>query len=323
MEEWRLREIKEQIVQVGWHCAPGWIKKKVLARHETKKTMREMETFHRYKVSEQDVYDALDKLDIHGDVMLHSSLVEIGNIQGRHKPFVNYLKEKVLDAGNTILAIAIPVKGSSLEYLQSISRFDKDAPIAMGAISTYYAKQAGTYRSLNPTHSVIAVGPRAEEYTAMHHLDKTPFAEKSPFYKLLEHNGNVLMIGAGINHLTLMHIVEDMLGELYPRRVYARNAQAVDIYRDEKCIYHGQYCAHSPWMSALRSDSHMIDCIKALPSTRVIKIGAAELAYINARDAVICELEELRKGNSLYGWCRINAKTRDAIDTWIKRIKEL
>ena len=323
MEKWRIREIKEQVVQVGWYLTPKWLKEKVIARHETKKAMREMETFHRYKVSEQDVRDAMEKLHIQGDVMIHSSLVEIGNVQGRHKPFVKYLQEHVLDAGDTLMAIAIPIKGSTSDYLHSITRFDKDAPIGMGVMSTYYAKQEGTERSLSPTHSVVAIGPRAEEYTAEHHLDKTPFTEKSPYYMLLEHNGSVLMIGAGISHMTLTHIVEDLLGDLYPKRVYDCKSHAVDIYKNGTCIYHGQYYAHSPWMSAWRSDSHYIDCVKALPSTRIIKLGAAELAYINARDAVICELEELKKGNSIYGWCRINRQTQDAIDKWIETIRTM
>ena len=323
MEKWRIREWKEQMVQVGWYFTPQWTKNKILKRRETKRAKRELDIFHNNKISEQDVRDALDKLDIHGDVMLHSSLVEIGNIQGRHKPFVNYLQEKVLDAGYTILAIAIPIKGSTSDYLQSISRFDEEAPIAMGAISTYYAKQEGACRSLNPTHSVVAVGKEAEEYTATHHIDKTAFTEKSPYYKLLERNGSVLMIGAGIKHLTLMHIVEDMMGDLYPCRVYECKPHAVDIYKRDECIYHGQYFAHSLWMSSLRSDSHMVDCIKALPTTKIVKLGAAEIAYINARDAVICELEELRKGNSIYGYRQINKECRERIDYWIEKIRKM
>lgn len=323
MERWRIREWKEQVIQVGWYFTPQWIKNKILEHRETERVKREMETFCRYKVSEQEVYEALDKLQIQGDVMLHSSLVEIGNIQGRHKPFVNFLQEKVLDKGNTLIAIAIPVKGSTSDYLHSISRFSQDAPNGMGVMSTYYAKQDGALRSLNPTHSVVAVGSRAEEYTVTHHLDKTPFTEKSAYYKLLEHNGGVLMIGAGIKHLTLMHIVEDMLGDIYPCRVYERKPHNVDIYNEGDCIYQGIYYAHSSWMGSLRSDSHMADCIKRLSTTRLVKLGGSEILYINARDAVICELEELRKGNSIYGFRYINKECKERIDYWIKRIKEM
>lgn len=310
-------------MQVGWYFTPKWIRNKLLARFETKKALREMETFHRYKVSEQEVYEALDKLNIHGDVMIHSSLVEIGNVQGRHKPFVKYLQEHVLDAGNTLMAIAIPVKGSTSDYLHSISRFDKDAPIGMGVMSTYYAKQEGACRSLYPTHSVVAVGPKAEEYTAEHHLDTTPFAQHSPFYKLMVNNGGLLLLGAGLKYMTLVHVVEDLMGELYPRRVYEREAYPVDIYRKDQCIYHGQYHAHSPWMSALRADGHLVELARQLPSTKLVQLGGTEIGYVNVRDVVVCGLEELRSGNSIYGYCCIDDKTKERIDKWIETIKNM
>lgn len=323
MEKWRIREWKEQMVQVGWYFTPQWIKNKILERRETKRAKRELDIFHNNKISEQDVREALDKLDIHGDVMLHSSLVEIGNIQGRHKPFVNYLQEKVLDKGNTLMAIAIPVKGSTSEYLHSITRFDKDAPIGMGVMSTYYAKQEGACRSLYPTHSVVAVGKEAEAYTAEHHLDTTPFAQHSPFYKLMEKNGSLLLLGAGLKYMTLVHVVEDLMGDLYPKRVYEKKAYPVDIYRDGECIYHGNYHAHSPWMSAWRADGHLVELVHQLPSTRVIKLGASEIGYVNVRDVVVCGLEELKKGNSIYGHCRISDECRVKIEEWIETIRKM
>lgn len=323
MLNWRLREIVRQLSNIVWICTPELIQNRVLKKHADKAAKQEMERFLSTIVSEQEIAAAFASLGIHGDVMVHSSLVHIGNIKGKHKPIVKALQEHVLDKGNTLLAIAIPVKGSTEEYLQTINHFDQDAPIAMGVISTYFAKQEGALRSLNPTHSVVAFGPRAEEYTAMHHLDKTPFTVKSPYYKLLEHNGGVLMIGAAIKHLTLCHIVEDMLGDLYPQRVYGKKEYALDIYRDEKCIYNGHYKAHSKWGGALRVPDYVQSCIKKLHSTKVVKLGGAELLYINARDAVICELEELRKGNSIYGFRYINSECKERIDYWIKQINEM
>lgn len=323
MLKWRLREIVKQLVNIAWLCTPLFIQDRVQKKHADKAAKREMELFLSTTVSEQEVADAFAALDIKGDVMVHSSLIHIGNIKGKHKPIVKALQEHVLDRGNTVLAIGIPVKGSTEEWLRSITRFDKNAPIAMGVISTYYAKQEGARRSLNPTHSVAAYGPRAEEYTATHHLDKTPFTEKSPYYKLLERNGSVLMVGAGIKHLTLCHIVEDMLGDLYPQRVYGKKEYPVDIYRDEKCVYKGHYKAHSKWGGALRVPDYVQSRIKQLASTKAVKLGGSEILFINARDAVICELEELRNGNSIYGYRYINKECKERIDYWIKRIKEM
>ena len=147
MISWRVREIFEQSKKVVWFFVPNSIQEKVRKRVELKKAAYEIEVFQNHRVSEQEVYAAMEKLDIHGDVMIHSSLVEIGNVQGRHMPFVKYLKERIFDNGHTILAIAIPIKGYTEDYLSRINRFDKDAPIAMGIMSTYYARQKGAMRS--------------------------------------------------------------------------------------------------------------------------------------------------------------------------------
>lgn len=323
MLKWRLREISKQLLNIAWLCTPKLIQISVQKEHANKVAQRETERFLAISVSEQEVADAFAALKINGDVMVHSSLIQIGNIKGKHKPIIRALQHWVLDKGSTILAIAIPVKGSTEEYLLNVRRFDTEAPIAMGVISTYYAKQENAYRSLNPTHSVVAYGPRASEYTATHHLDKTPFTENSPYYKLLEHNGSVLMIGAEIKHLTLCHIVEDMLGDLYPQRVYSMKEYPIDIYRENKCIYHGRYKAHSRWGGALRVPDYVQSKIKKLTTTRVVPLGGAEIICINARDAVICELEELRKGNTIYGWRFINKQCKERIDYWLERIKKM
>lgn len=319
----RIKEILKLLVNIAWICTPEVIQKCVQKKHADKVAKQELERFLSTTVSEQDVAEAFAALGIEGDVMVHSSLIHIGNIKGKHKPIVKALQEHVLDKGNTVLAIGIPIKGSTEEWLRSITRFDKNAPIAMGVISTYYAKQEGACRSLNPTHSVVAYGPWAEEYTSEHHLDKTPFTEKSPYYKLLEHNGGVLMIGADIKHLTLAHVVEDMLGDMYPLRVYGRKEYPVDIYRDEECIYHGCYKTHSKWSGVLRVSESSQICIKALPSTKVVQLGGSEILYINARDAVICVLEELKKGNSIYGWRWISEECRVKIEERIETIRKM
>lgn len=323
MLKWRIREILKQLFQIVWYLAPKYVRNSVQHAHDEKKAKRTKEIFSQYRVSEEDVYAAMDQLGISGDVMIHTSLVDIGNVKGAHKPFVNYLQQHVIDKGNTVLAIGIPMKGSTASYLHSITKFDKDAPIAMGRVSTYYAKQDGACRSLNPTHSIIAAGASAEEYTATHHLDKTPFGEHSPYYKFLQNNGHMLLIGAGIKYMTIGHIIEDMLGDNFPCRVYERKPHPVDIYRNGECIYHGKYYAHSSWRGVFRVVDYVISQVRKIPSMRVAKLGASEILYFSAREAILCELEELRKGNSFYGYRFINNRTQKAIDKWIETIQNM
>ena len=323
MWKWRICEIIKQIINIEWYITPWFVKQRVQKKHAEKTAKRTKRIFSGYRISESEVYAALDQLGISGDVMIHASLVDIGNIQGMHKPFVNYLQEHVLDHGNTVLAIAIPMKGSTAVYLHSISSFDENAPIAMGRMSTYYAKQKGACRSLNPTHSVVAIGANAREYTDRHHMDETPFGKNSPYYKLLQRNGNILMIGAGLKYMTIGHIIEDMLGDRFPCRVYERQSHPVDIYRCGECIYHGNYYAHSAWRGVFRVADYVLYKLRQIPSMRIARLGASEILYFNARRAILCELEELRKGNTIYGWRYISRDCKERIDYWIERIKNM
>ena len=63
----------------------------------------------------------------------------------------------------------------------------------------------GTLRSAHPEASVVAVGPRAEWLTAAH---EDGYGAGSPFARLVEADGQVLMLGAPLETITLLHHAE-------------------------------------------------------------------------------------------------------------------
>lgn len=299
------------------------VKNIILKYQHKKKIARDLRVYRDYRVSTEEVLMVLNKLDVQGDVLVHSSLLSIGNIQGKHKVFTRYLEENVLRVGNNILFVAIPIKGSSYEYLKSIDTFDEQAPNAMGVLSNHYMHQSSSLRSLNPTHSVIALGPLAHYYVDYHHLDKTPFTMNSPYYKLLERNGSVMIIGAGLKHLTLGHLVEDMLGEDFPCKVYSFKDFEVRVRTREGDIFNGIYKAHHPFMSAIRTAEYIYSKIQLLPSTKIIPIGNSNIILLNARDVVVCMLQELEIGMTIYGYRRISSRCRQKIKYWINKISHM
>jgi len=323
MKTYRIIERLKQLRNLIWAVLPGPLQRRISQKAENAKMAKEVQVYLDTKVSEEEVRLAFNQLHFTGDVKIHSSLVEIGNIHGKYKSIVQCLQEKVLDQGHTILAIAIPIKGSTLDYLRSITTFDKSAPIAMGALSKYYASLPGALRSLEPTHSVVAYGPQAEYYTSDHHLDETPFGERSPYYKLLLQNGQILMVGADIKHLTLCHLVEDLLGDDYPISVYDRHSFPIDILNDSQCIHHGHYKAHSRLSGILRVPQYILSKILELPRTQIIPLGASRVILLNVRDVIICVLNELKKGNSIYGHVYIKKNVSKIIDEKINWIKNL
>lgn len=63
----------------------------------------------------------------------------------------------------------------------------------------------GALRSVHPEASVVAVGPRAEWLTAPH---EDGYGARSPFARLVAADGQVLMLGAPLETVTLLHHAE-------------------------------------------------------------------------------------------------------------------
>ncbi|MFL5824964.1 MAG: aminoglycoside N(3)-acetyltransferase, partial [Thermoleophilaceae bacterium] len=76
----------------------------------------------------------------------------------------------------------------------------------------------GAERSNHPEASVVAVGARAKWLTADHPQDEA-YGEGSPFAKLVEANGRVLMLGAPLETITLLHHAEAIARVPDKRRV--------------------------------------------------------------------------------------------------------
>lgn len=275
------------------------------------------------KVSKEQVDELFVQLALDTDVMIHSSLPEIGDIKLRH--ITDNLKKYVLDKGKTILCPAIPIKGSSLDYLMSIKEFDvRTAPNAMGAISRFYGRQNGSRRSLSPTHSVIALGDQSVYYTKDHHLSETPFTETSPYFKLILNGGKILMFGASLSHVTFCHVLEDMIGENdYPVEVYDSRRFEVRLLNEDGVMVNGTFRAHSHKNGRMRDSSEIMRIVRSLPTTRTIPIGCGEVILLDARDVILCLLSQLKLGITTSGRRKVSDACKFRADEWIRRISQL
>jgi aminoglycoside 3-N-acetyltransferase len=81
----------------------------------------------------------------------------------------------------------------------------------------------GALRSAHPEASVVAVGPRARWLTAEH---DDGYGAGSPFARLVEAGGDVLMLGAPLETITLLHHAEAIARAPGKRTVTYRIAMA-------------------------------------------------------------------------------------------------
>ena len=311
-----------QIKALAFQIAPKAVQRRLLKYAENKRLAYWKECF-KTKVSKEEVDALFSCMALDSDTMIHSSLPEIGDIKRQY--VTENLKKYLLDQGKTILCPAIPVKGSTLDYLKSIKEFDvRSAPNAMGTLSRYFGRQNGAKRSLSPTHSVIAVGNRTEYYTKDHHRSETPFTENSPYFKLLPNGGKILMFGAALSHLTFTHVLQDLIGEKdYPAPLYDPRRFEVELIDEEGLRAKGTFRAHSHKCGRQRDSSEIMGIIRNLPSTKVYRLGCGEVILLDARDVMRCLLTQLKSGVTTMGHRKVSEACKKKADEWIDYLNRL
>ncbi|MDA0991319.1 MAG: AAC(3) family N-acetyltransferase [Verrucomicrobia bacterium] len=153
-----------------------------------------------------------------GAVMMHSSLSALGHVQGGADAVVDALLDAVGGAG-TLLVPAFrdnvwgdPANFANTDCGSCPQRLcPSQQPGFQGAIAEAVRRRTGSLRSCHPTHSWVALGPAAERLLAGHHRSTTPCGDGNPFQELLALDGWLLLLGVGVNTVTLWHYYEELL----------------------------------------------------------------------------------------------------------------
>ena len=144
-------------------------------------------------------------------VMVHSSYDQFAGFVGKPSDIIRVLQEAVGPEG-TLLMPTLPFTGTAVEYTSRGNVFDvARTPSQMGLLTELFRRSPEVVRSVHPTHAVAAWGSRAAEMVANHHLARTPCGKGSPFARLLEHDGRILLLGVDIESMTFYHYVEEVI----------------------------------------------------------------------------------------------------------------
>jgi len=149
-------------------------------------------------------------------IIVHSSFDQFEGFRGKPSEVIGVLQQAVGPTG-TILMPTIPFTGSALDYVREAPIFDvRRTPSKMGLITELFRRSPGVIRSVHPTHSVAAWGARAAELIRDHPIAMTPCGAGSPFAKLIEHEGKILLLGTGIEAMTFYHTIEELIEPYMP-----------------------------------------------------------------------------------------------------------
>jgi aminoglycoside 3-N-acetyltransferase len=148
-------------------------------------------------------------------VMVHASLSAFGHVKGGAATVVSALREAAGPDGAVLIPSfrdAIRSEHYALRACEAVC----PQPLCPSRECGYTGKIGETLRgepdavrSCHPTHSWVGVGGGASWLLEGHRDSPTPCGRDSPFLRLLERDGQVLLLGVGVNALTNIHAVED------------------------------------------------------------------------------------------------------------------
>lgn len=231
---------------------PGWLKKRV-KRQVRKQRLKSIQEAH-VPVTLAEFEQALRYLSIaEGQIVfVHSGADWLRSVEGGPIKVVETIKA-VIGTRGTLLMPSFPIDGLAVDFLRT-STFDiRRSPSKMGLITEIFRRMPGVVRSLHPTHPVCAFGPMAEELISNHHLIMYPFGPSTPFSRMDEKGGKILMIGVDSACLTHVHVAEDALVSAFPKSVYLNDPITVDVVDMEGITRKVTTYAHNPAVSRLKS----------------------------------------------------------------------
>ena len=144
-----------------------------------------------------------------GDAVLaHSSLSSFGHVEGGADAVIDAIIEVVSPCGTVLFPT---LTGSEALSPDNPPVFDVlNTPCWTGKIPETARKRPGFIRSCHPTHSVCAFGEKAEWFTQGHECSPTPCGIGSPYDKLVQSGGYILLIGVTHQSSTTMHYIEEV-----------------------------------------------------------------------------------------------------------------
>lgn len=138
-------------------------------------------------------------------VLVHTSLKSVGALENGADTLLDALCE-CLNEGLLLLP------GHTWRDVTANNPiFDvKDSSVCVGALPEVFRKRENVYRSLHPTHSLLAFGKNAKEFIAGEENMHTPCNPKSCYNKIHEMGGKILLIGVTFACNTILHCVEEI-----------------------------------------------------------------------------------------------------------------
>src|SRR5213083_3017063 len=218
-----------------------------------------------------------------GDVlMVHSAFDRFLGFHGGPVDVIRALQE-VVGPGGTLMMPTMPFRGTAIEYALGDPVFDARHTVSrMGLITEVFRRAPGVVRSVHPTHSVAVWGSRTDAIIAGHERAETPCGRSTPYEKLLEYDGKILLAGVPANTMTFCYFVAEELEPQLPIPLFTRETYPMR-WRDAD----GAVRVSSMRLFSLRLDHDLRPLVSELKRRRQWRegrVGSLRLMLLRARD---------------------------------------
>ncbi|MBS1830131.1 MAG: aminoglycoside 3-N-acetyltransferase [Acidobacteria bacterium] len=262
------------------------------------------------RATRQTLREDLERLGVRsGDLlMVHSSLRRVGPIAGGVNTLIHALFDAIGPRGTLTAYVDFEsfLEDDELEDEVNESHvpvFDKRTAHAArdhGVLHETLRNWPGALRSDHPDAGVIAIGPLAETIVSPHPF-QYGYGPGTPFERILQGGGRILMIGAPLDTITLLHYAEHM-AQIPDKHVvrYRRLMPSVD---GPQWITFEEYDTADPVHSSLPEN-----CFERIALDFIAARGAAH-GPIGQAPSYLFEAAELVRFGT--GW--IEAAVRDHV----------
>lgn len=167
----------------------------------SRKKYRFLRLINRKAFDKIELKQKLEKLGLkeNDTVIVHSAWRAFIGFKGGPEDVINAICE-IIGKNGTILMPA---------FSENKNEFYYDAPSCAGVLSEVFRQKYNVIRSLDTNFSMIGIGKEAESLLSSHIESNYYFDEKSPYYKAIEINAKILLLGLGKNphKITLFHCI--------------------------------------------------------------------------------------------------------------------
>lgn len=174
-----------------------------------------------------------------GDVLhVHSSMRSLGPVDGGFETIMQAFLEVIGREG----ILSVPAHSWDTVIDNQPVFHQLHTPSNVGAFSNYIINHPDSVRSIHPTHSVAAIGDRARDFISGHELTSTACSPDSPYGKLIDLDGKIVMLGVNLTRCTFFHCLEEIAGcgKIWSLQKEPVKRWTIAADGTERCLdYHG------------------------------------------------------------------------------------